>query len=88
MQKIFIWKSYGDIKVYDISTIEKYKAILNEILDICDDYGIENYDSICRKVDSATEYRELNSVTNILRNAFLYCNDDDTFQYLGVGELK
>lgn len=88
MTKIFIWKSYGDIEVYDISTIEKYKAVLNEILDICEDYCIEDCDSLCRKVEYATEYGELNSVTNILIDELLYSNDDNAFQYLGVGELK
>ena len=87
MQKIFIWKSYGVIDVYDISTIEKYKAVLNEILDICDDYCIENYDSMRHKVDSATEYRELNSVTIILIDELLNSNDDN-FEYFGVNELK
>lgn len=29
--KIFIWKSYGEITVYDISTKEKYEEIMKRV---------------------------------------------------------
>ena len=37
--KIFIWKSYGDIKVYDISTNEKYEALKWEVLGVLEYLG-------------------------------------------------
>ena len=37
--KIFVWKSYGDITVYDISTGEKYSAVLKLVKESFVDFG-------------------------------------------------
>ena len=37
---IFIWRSYGNVDVYLVDTLDKYDALLHQMQDICKDFSI------------------------------------------------
>ena len=39
--KILIWKSHGDIRVYDVSTPEKLKAQIEDAIACVQDWGLD-----------------------------------------------
>jgi len=40
--KILIWKSNGAIRVYDVSTPDKLRAVIEDAIDCLDGWGLEN----------------------------------------------
>ena len=72
--KIFIWKSYGDIKVYDISTPEKYSEVLEDIKKIIQQLG-----------ESIPE--NLKSITDVLDN-FGIGTHESFEDGTGIGKLQ
>jgi hypothetical protein len=40
-KKVFVWVSYGDAKVYDISTKERYAMVLADVKEIVEQQGID-----------------------------------------------
>lgn len=86
--KVLVWKSYGNIDVYDVSTPEKLREQIVTIIGCLDGYGLEKniklvQDHIEKHPDDHTELRR---AFNTIKNSVGY--DDDNFEYLFLTDLK
>ncbi len=86
--KILIWKSHGDISVYDVSTPEKLKAQIEDAIGCLDGWGLEKklqlvQTHIEKHPDNLVE---LTRAFNTIKNAV--GNGDDMFEEFYIGDLK
>jgi hypothetical protein len=86
--KILIWKSYGDIRVYDVSTPEKLKVQIENAIECLDGWGLEKEIILVEKhiekyPDNLTE---LMKAFNTIRNA-INPGSEDMFEQFYIDDL-
>lgn len=87
--KVLIWKSYGDIEVYDASTTDKLAEHIETIISCLDNWGMEEDIEIVRKkVAAARDYQMMVRAYRWLVDAINPGHDVDNFEYLELTELK
>lgn len=89
---IFVWKSYGDISVYDVSSFEKCKRVLGEITSVMEGWGncckdLESFMGYVR--DTSKELTTLNQIRGMINyiKASGWWQDADDFEP-GTGFYK
>jgi len=83
--KILIWKSYGEIVVYDISTPEKFELKLLDIISCLDGWGLDEDITTVKKYMEQTKY---SLAFDWLRDAIDPSYDLDQFEHLEISALK
>lgn len=66
---VFVWKSYGEIRVYDVSSFEKCKRVLDDVVSVMIGWGsyCENLESFMNYVrDTSKELETLNQVRGMI----------------------
>lgn len=86
--KVLVWKSYGDISVYDVSTPDKLKEQITTMIACVDGWGL---DKQVKLVESHMEKHpedivELRRAFNTMKNAI--GTGDDNFEDIFITELK
>ena len=87
--KILIWKSNGDIRVYDVSTPEKLKAQIEDAIECVDKWGLEKKVQLVQKhIEKYPDNLvELTRAFNTIKNA-VEDSDDSIFEQFYIGDLK
>lgn len=87
---ILIWKGYGEIDAYDISTPEKFKSVIETMIDCVDGWGIDNEVNVVKKhiEKHPDDLKEIRRAFNTLKNAINPAYDNDNFESLFISELK
>ena len=95
--RVLVWQSYGEIDVYDISTIEQILAISQDVISCLDGWGVEEQiqehkDEVKEELDK-TIVLENATVINIYKSIkFLLSNvgasDHEAFEKFQMKELK
>jgi hypothetical protein len=98
IMKIFIWKSYGDIEVYDVSTLENIKELYTSIYDIVKDYGDDETEVVNDRLKSRLEDVEwltkqevayIRAINSLLEISGMGNGDNDCFERgTGFSELN
>lgn len=88
--KILVWKSYGDIRVYDVSTYEKLLGQIEKIIKCIDGWGMEEDVAVVRKKieDHPDDYKQLVNAFGWLSDAINPASDNDAFEYLSIQEME
>jgi citrate lyase beta subunit len=68
---ILIWKSHGDIRVYDVSTPDKLKAQIEDTLSCIQDWGMDKTIGLVQKhiEKHPDDIKELTRAFNIIKDA-------------------
>ena len=86
--KILIWKSHGDIRVYDVSTPEKLKAQIEDAIDCLEDWGLEKQIELVQRhiekhPDNIAELtRAFNTISSMVGDGA------DMFEQFYIGDLQ
>jgi hypothetical protein len=86
--KILIWKSHGNIRVYDVSTPEKLRSQIEDAIDCLEGWGLENtvkmvQTHIEKYPDNLVELtRAFNTISSAIGDG------DHTFEQFYIGELE
>jgi hypothetical protein len=86
--KILIWKSHGDIRVYDVSTPDKLRAQIEDAIDCLEGWGLEN---TVKMVQTHIERHpdDLAELTRAFNKISIAVGDgDDMFEQFYIGELE
>lgn len=92
--KIFIWNAYGNIDVYDATTVESLKKLYDTIKEILSNYGVDDeIDLIDDRLNSRFQDDEwvgkhelayIRAINSLLELTGMRSGDDDNFE-LGTG---
>lgn len=88
--KVLVWKAYGEIDVYDVSTYEKFHAVLETIMETIEGWGCEEDIAKVRNHISkgprsmTTLNRAFNYMWDVINPAY----DNDSFEQLEIKELQ
>jgi hypothetical protein len=67
--KVLVWCSYGNTSVYDISTPEKFKSVIEKIISAVSDWEIEAVPRIEQHIDKHKDnWDEIKRAFNTLRD--------------------
>lgn len=88
--KVLIWKSYGDIRVYDVDTSEKLAKTIEHLISCLSNWGLEEDIEIVRKkiADANGEYKVIARAFQWLVDAINPGYDNDVFEYLELTKLE
>lgn len=86
--QVLVWKSYGDISVHDVSTPEKFKNQIFDMIDCVGGWGIEKEIELVEShIEKHPEdMKELRRAFNTLVNAI--GEGADNFEDIFITELK
>lgn len=86
--QVLVWKAYGDIEVYDVSTPEKFKKQIVDMIDCVGGWGIEEEIELVEShIEKHPEnMKELNRAFNTLVNAI--GEGSDCFEKIFITRLK
>jgi hypothetical protein len=86
---VLVWKSYGDISVYDVSTPEKLKALIHMMLDCIEDWGLEKTVQIVEENIEAhpNDFKVLNKCFNSICNA-VGVGSHELFEAILITEIQ
>ena len=86
--KVMVWKSYGDISVYDVSTPEKLIEQISNIIACVEDWGLDKKIKLVKDhIEKHPEDMvELRRAFNTIKNAI--GTGDDNFEDLFITDLK
>lgn len=91
MNKIFVWESYGDIKLYATDTPEQLRQIIDTIVYCVRDWNIND------KLHDATQFlnselseHSRDSCIDVLNNLIdsVSCSSHELFDYCGFIKVK
>jgi hypothetical protein len=86
--KILIWKSHGDIRVYDVSTPDKLRAQIEDAIDCLDGWGLEKEVELLQKhiEKHPNDLVELSRAVNQIMMAV--GDEEEMFEQFYIGELE
>ena len=88
--KVLVWKAYGEIDVFDVSTYEKFHAVLETIMETIEGWGYEEDITKVRNhiTKSPGNMTALNRAFNYLWDVINPSYDNDNFEQLEIKELQ
>ena len=88
--KVLVWKAYGEIDVFDVSTYEKFHAVLEMIFDTIEGWGYEEDITKVRNHISKgpRSMTTLNRAFNYMWDVINPARDNDNFEFLEIKDVK